>query len=387
MAPFTLNWGIISTGGISTTFAHDLLVDPASRNTKDVKHRIVAVGSRSAQSAQAFINKLKESPEEKPWAWGVKNGVLDGVKARGTYEEVYNDPDVTAIYVGTPHVLHHRNAKDALLAGKHVLLEKPACLEVEELDELIKIAKEKKLFFMDMGSDEQQRRAVWTRFQPIAYAIEEVVKSGILGKPKRFSADFSMDWDLDASPDSSRMVDPALGGGSLLDMSAYPSVWAMLLVHRHPLNTDKDPKVLFTHQTIYPRSGVDINSRWLVEWKGLCQGMLMTDLDNTGQKDSTAVLQCEEGDLVVACAFTFSAPHFSPFPIANLSFPLPLSSYVDPPYQPETFYIHPRPSRFPGPKGTITTSTTHHHPLHDGNNGMSYEADEVARCIRDGKIE
>ena len=57
---------------------------------------------------------------------------------------------------------------------------------------------------------------------------------------------------------------------------------------------------------------------------------------------------------------------------------------IDPPYQPETFYIHPRPSRFPG---TITSSTTHYHPLHDGNNGMSYEADEVARCIRDGKIE
>lgn len=102
MAPFTLNWGIISTGGISTTFAHDLLVDPASRNTKDVKHRIVAVGSRSAQSAQAFINKLKESPEEKPWAWGVKNGVLDGVKARGTYEEVYNDP---VRNLGAPEVL------------------------------------------------------------------------------------------------------------------------------------------------------------------------------------------------------------------------------------------------------------------------------------------
>ncbi|EAL17617.1 hypothetical protein CNBM0010 [Cryptococcus deneoformans B-3501A] len=71
-------------------------------------------------------------PEEKPWAWGVKNGVLDGVKARGTYKEVYNDPDVTAAYVGTPHVFHHRNAKDALLAGKDVLLEKPACPEVEE---------------------------------------------------------------------------------------------------------------------------------------------------------------------------------------------------------------------------------------------------------------
>lgn len=50
-----------------------------------------------------------------------------------------------------------------------------------------------------MYADEQRRRAVWTRFQPIAYAVEEVIKSGILGKPKRFSADFSMGWDIDGT--------------------------------------------------------------------------------------------------------------------------------------------------------------------------------------------
>ncbi|OWZ35053.1 hypothetical protein C356_05200 [Cryptococcus neoformans c45] len=67
------------------------------------------------------------------------------------------------------------------------------------------------------------------------------------------SASFSMDWNLDA--DSGCMANPALGGGSLLDVSAYPSLWAMLLLHRHPLNTDKkDPEILVTHQTIYPRS-------------------------------------------------------------------------------------------------------------------------------------
>ncbi|KIR76480.1 hypothetical protein I306_06538 [Cryptococcus gattii EJB2] len=143
--------------------------------------------------------------------------------------------------------------------------------------------------------------------------------------------------NVDALPDSSRMINPALGSGSLFgipqgafDLSNYStSLWSA-----HQLEVD---------------DGV----------AGACQGMLMMDLDNAGRKDSTAVLQCDEGDLVVAY----------------------------PPYQPETFYIHPRPSRFPGPKGTITSSTTHHHPPHDGNYGMSYEADEVARCIRDGKIE
>ncbi|WVO24083.1 uncharacterized protein IAS62_005447 [Cryptococcus decagattii] len=57
--------------------------------------------------------------------------------------------------------------------------------------------------------------AVWTRFQPIAYAVEEVIKCGILGKPRRFSADFFMVVNLD---DCSRMMNPALDGGSLLDL-------------------------------------------------------------------------------------------------------------------------------------------------------------------------
>jgi hypothetical protein len=57
---------------------------------------------------------------------------------------------------------------------------------------------------------------------------------------------------------------------------------------------------------------------------------------------------------------------------------------IDPPYRAETFHIVPRPERY---VGSIKGTTTHHHPIAAGNNGMSYEADETARCIRDGQIE
>lgn len=40
-------------------------------------------------------------------------------------------------------------------------------------------------------------RAVWTRFHPLGFEVEKVLQSGVLGKPKRFSADFSMDWNPD----------------------------------------------------------------------------------------------------------------------------------------------------------------------------------------------
>ncbi|WWC58924.1 uncharacterized protein I303_101469 [Kwoniella dejecticola CBS 10117] len=347
MAPYTLRWGIIATGKISGQFARDLLVDPSTREVSDVAHQITAVGSRSVESAQRFIDGLKSAGEGESFAWGAKNGVLDNVKARGSYDGVYNDPNVDAIYVGTPHNLHYRNTKDALLAGKHVLCEKPFTIDVEELEDLIATAKAKNVFLME---------AVWTRFHPIAYAVDEVIKSGKLGKPKRFSADFSMEYDLDSKPDSNRFVDPALGGGSLLDMGPYPSVWAMLLLHRNPHNTDKFPSVVSSHQSIYKRSGVDLDSRWIVEWDGLCRGTLTTDLSAPGLKENTAVVQCEQGDLVIEY----------------------------PPQKPETFHIIPRPDRF---IGSIKEKTTHHHPVHAGNHGMSYEADEVARCIRAGKIQ
>jgi hypothetical protein len=56
---------------------------------------------------------------------------------------------VDVIYIGTPPNFHHQNAKEALLAGKHVLCEKPFTFDLEELDELIALAKSKNLFLME----------------------------------------------------------------------------------------------------------------------------------------------------------------------------------------------------------------------------------------------
>ncbi|GFZ46901.1 hypothetical protein JCM24511_04121 [Saitozyma sp. JCM 24511] len=345
MSPHTIRWGIISTGGIATKFSQDILVDPSTREVTDVAHRITAIGSRSVASAQAFIDKLKAG--KAPYDWAVNKGLLDDTKAYGSYEEVYNDPNVDAIYIGTPHTFHHANAKGALLGGKHVLCEKPFTLDLEELDELIAIAKDKKLFLME---------AVWTRFHPIAYAVQDIIHSGKLGKVKRFSSEFSMDFDPDNRPYSHRMIDPALGGGSLLDMGPYPSVWAMLVLHQHPLNKDrKPPKLHFSHQTLYPRSNVDLNSRWLLEWEGVSQAMLMTDMNTHGPRESTVYISCEEGDLALEWG----------------------------PFKPQRFWLIPHP---PGAEKSIKETTEHHYPVSAGG-GMAYEADEVARCVRDGKLE
>lgn len=86
----------------------------------------------------------------------------------------------------------------------------------------------------------------------------------------------------------------------------YPSVWAMLAIHHSPLNKDRaPPKVLSTTQTIYKRTGVDANSRWRLEWEGVGQADLTTDLTCSGLKDTTVAVQCEEGDILVECEQLF----------------------------------------------------------------------------------
>ncbi len=62
-----------------------------------------------------------------------------------SYEDILQDPDVDLVVVNTPDRLHHEMARAALLAGKHVVVEKPFTLTTAEADDLIALAKEKEL--------------------------------------------------------------------------------------------------------------------------------------------------------------------------------------------------------------------------------------------------
>jgi predicted dehydrogenase len=62
-----------------------------------------------------------------------------------SWEEILDDADIDLVVVNTPDPLHYEMTKEALLAGKHVMVEKPFTLHVSEADELIALAKEKGL--------------------------------------------------------------------------------------------------------------------------------------------------------------------------------------------------------------------------------------------------
>ena len=103
------------------------------------------------------------------------------------------------MYIGTPHTLHYGNTVDALKAGKHVLVEKPATSNVAEWRELCRLAAEKKLFLME---------AMWTRFQPVARAIRALIDGGSLGRPVVVDADLSADLCSKRYPSAGRSGRP-----------------------------------------------------------------------------------------------------------------------------------------------------------------------------------
>ena len=87
-------------------------------------------------------------------------------------EEMLQDPTIEVVVVNTPVQTHYQYAKDALLAGKHVLVEKPFTLTAEEAQDLDLLAREKgKLLTV------YQNR----RYDGDYLKVKEVIESGVLG--------------------------------------------------------------------------------------------------------------------------------------------------------------------------------------------------------------
>ena len=178
-----LRWGILATGGIAAAFASDL---------RTAGLDLVAVGSRSQESAAAFATRF-EIP-----------------RAHGSYEALVADPDVDIVYVATPHPMHHANAKLALEHGKHVLVEKSFTVTRAEAEELQRLATEKGLVAME---------AMWTRYLPHMVRIREIIADGTLGDIRAVMADHTQHLPTDPAH---RLNALALGGGALLDLGVYP---------------------------------------------------------------------------------------------------------------------------------------------------------------------
>ena len=149
---------------------------------------VQAVCSRSLQSADAFAESFE-----------IENRFDD-------YDSMLRS-DIDAVYIGTPHVTHFELARTALLAGRHVLCEKPLALNAEQVRELALIAQDSNRFLME---------AMWMKFNPLYLKLGELIRAGAIGDVRSVRSSFGAPFPRD---DSSRWK---RGGSTLLDQGIYP---------------------------------------------------------------------------------------------------------------------------------------------------------------------
>jgi len=127
-----------------------------------------------------------------------------------TYEELLNDKAVELVIVNTPNYTHFDLAKKALFAGKNIIVEKPFCVTEKECDELIALAKEKKLLL----SVYQNRR-----YDSDYKIIKKVVQQGWLGDI--VETEFHFDRFSEILSPKAHKETPGPGTGLLYDLGSH----------------------------------------------------------------------------------------------------------------------------------------------------------------------
>lgn len=295
----TIKWGIIGAGKISSSFA------AALNSLQDAQ--ITAVASRSIEKAKEFAER-----------YNIK-------KAYGSYEELAKDPEIDVVYIGTPHTEHKDNSALCIINGKAVLCEKPFTLNQKESEYLIDLAKKHNVFIME---------AMWTKFLPVTNVVKKWLQEKVIGEVKYFNISFGYQAEFDPK---SRLFDPNLAGGALMDVGIYPITYVIHMMDRLP---DK-----VVSNAYLGRSGVDeINTISFLYNNGVIADLSSAVAANTG---FNAVIVGDNGKIVV--------PNFWMADSAELY----------------------------DSNGKLLDAFL----LPFTENGYVYEAEEVNRCLREGRKE
>lgn len=186
-------FGIVGTGRISDWVLEGAVLDP--------RFKAVAVCSRSGQTAAAFIGRHPEA-------------FAPDARAYSSAEEMFSDPNVDAVYIGTPNSTHYGYAMSAIRHGKHVLCEKPMASSASEVEEMAVAAREHGVLLME---------AMISTLQPAFLAAARQI--GNIGKIRAASLSYcqysSKYDDLLRGGVPASSLNPALGGGAIEDIGIY----------------------------------------------------------------------------------------------------------------------------------------------------------------------
>ena len=244
--------------------------------------------------------------------------------AHGSYPALAADDGIDIVYVATPHSDHFASARLCLQAGRPVLVEKPFSVTAAQAAELRAIAGERRLFAME---------AMWTRFNPLTRQIRDLVTGGVIGQVTAVQAVFAIAPSYDPAH---RIWNPDLAGGALLDLGVYPVAFGSML-----LGT---PDLIRALTTPAP-TGVNANTAIIARYPGGAVGLYQCGL--WAESPATATITGTGGYIIVDQPF----------------------------FRPQSFTVYLKDAE---PQAYSTKLDGH---------GYTYQAAEVARCLRAGFTE
>lgn len=176
---------------------------------------------------------------------------------------------------------HFPVAMMMLEKGKHVLCEKPLCMNQKQAQKLIKYAESRKLFLME---------AVWSRFFPSYQYLKKQIDAGTLGEIKEVDVSFGF-----PMADKDRLTLKELGGGTILDLGVYTiqiSQWAF----REP------PKTIKAKGTLND-DGVDMEMTGELHYSG---GVAKIRTSGLEVLDNKATIKGTKGQITVSIRIIFA---------------------------------------------------------------------------------
>lgn len=180
--------GILGSGGIAHTMA---------RTVAGMENATVAaVGSRSLESARRFADEF-----------GIE-------KAYGSYEQLAQDTTLDLIYIATPHSRHFEDCMLCIENGRNVLCEKAFTANAGQAEKVFEAAKNKGVLVTE---------AIWTRYMPQRFVLDDILKSGVIGDISSLTADLGY-----SLMHIERLQKPELAGGALLDLGVYAINFALM---------------------------------------------------------------------------------------------------------------------------------------------------------------
>jgi dihydrodiol dehydrogenase / D-xylose 1-dehydrogenase (NADP) len=179
-----VKWGILSAGQISSDFAKAIAITEGAE--------CVAVAARNPTKAASFADSHKIP------------------KSYGSYTELLSDPNIDVVYVGSIADQHSKMAKQALMAGKPTVVEKPLTMSTEETIDIVQLAREKDLFLQE---------GMWTRFFPAMQKVSDLIASGSIGTVVNVQGDFG--WKNTDCPFPEDRIWNLQSGGMTLDIGMY----------------------------------------------------------------------------------------------------------------------------------------------------------------------